>query len=174
MAYSTPITWTAGSYPTAAQFNANIRDNVSFLANPPACRVYHNAAQALTTAVEASLAFNSERFDTNTMHDTVTNNSRITFTTAGLYVVTLNVTFASNATGNRVTTIRLNGATYLAYDIRAAVNGDTTNVAVTTIYKFAAADYVEARCFQNSGGNLNVNSTANSTPEFAATWIGLG
>lgn len=27
MAYSTPRTWVAGEYPTAAQFNANIRDN---------------------------------------------------------------------------------------------------------------------------------------------------
>lgn len=29
MAYSTPRTWVAGEYPTAAQFNANLRDNLN-------------------------------------------------------------------------------------------------------------------------------------------------
>lgn len=174
MAYSAPHTWGAGDYPTAAYFNQEIRDNVSFLANPPTCRVFRSTTQTLTTGVAAAIAFDSERFDTDTMHSTVSNTERITFTTAGVYVVTGILTYASNATGNRVTYIRINGAASLGYDLRAAVSGDTTNAIVTTTYKFAAADYVELIGIQNSGGNLLTGSTGNYGAEFSAAWVGLG
>lgn len=174
MAYTTPRTWVAGEYPTAAQLNANVRDNVSFLANPPACRVYHNANQTTTTAVHLSLALNSERYDTASMHSTVTNNSRITIPVAGLYLVTGHLEWAAgNTTGVRQAELFLNGLTFIAMQSAAGV-AQIIQMTVSTVYKFAAADYVELAAFQNSGVGLNINSSANYSPELAATWIGLG
>lgn len=173
MAYVTPRTWVAGAVLTAAQLNQDIRDNVTFLANPPACRVYHNAAQSIANAAETPVAFNSERFDTDSMHDTATNNTRITFNTAGIYVVTFSGQWASDVDGIRQATIKLNGATHLAFDVRPALSG-TYGFHVSTVYKFAAASYVEATVFHVAGAALNLNSGADYTPEFSAVWVGLG
>ena len=157
-----------------ASWGDAVRDTLIFLTNPPACRVYHSAATLIGTGVHTPLAFNSERYDTDTMHDTAVSNTRITITTAGVYVVTFNAEFAANATGVRTVGIRINGASFLALNA-APADGAVNPVPVTvaTEYKFAAGNYIEATAWQDSGGNLNVNST-NYSPEFSATWIGLG
>lgn len=172
----TPKTWAQGEYPTAAQFNTNIRDASGFLFNPPACRVYNNAAiNIATSGVAQALTFNTERYDTDSMHDVAVNTGRITFNTAGLYLVFATVEFAANATGFRQAYIRLNGVTPILVQTNQAppaTIGSQLNVA--GVYKFAAADYVECIVQQGSGGALNVTSSANFSPEFGATWVGRG
>jgi hypothetical protein len=172
MAWTTPRTWSTGETVTAAIMNAHVRDNLNFLYGAPACRAYHNAAQATTTAVALALALNSERFDNDTMHDTSSNNSRITFTTAGRYVVTGSIEFASNATGVRTCQIRLGGATVIAGVNDVDVAASLCVLPVATVYSFSAAEYVELVATQTSGGNLNVNSSTNYSPEFSAHWLG--
>lgn len=178
MAYSTPRTWAAGEKPTAAQFNANIRDDVSFLANPPACRVTHNAAQAVAHNTVTYLAFNTETYDTDTMHDTVTNNGRITFNTAGIYVVTFNFRIAADNDYSIIEgLIRLGGTTILASNGMGTWTNlsDNPPMTVTVTYKFAATNYVEAGVYQTntSAGSNNVLSQSDS-PIFTAVWVGLG
>lgn len=177
MAYSAPRTWTPGEYPTAAQLNQDLRDNVSFLANPPKCRAYHSTTQSLTTATLTALAFNSERWNTDTMHNTVTNNSRLTCKTAGLYRITAHVQFATNATGERTVHLRVNGLVFIASQGGAPnpTAGNATNITVSDEYPLAVNDYVEVLAFQASGGALNVNASDNvnarNACEFEMTWI---
>lgn len=137
------------------------------------CRAYHNAAQAVTTATFTVLALNSERYDTDGIHDTVTNNSRLTCKTAGKYIITGNVEFAANATGFRIVQIYLNGATTIAYQIELnPTAGGLIEMTISTLYSLALNDFVELRVYQNSGGNLNVTSAANYSPEFAMSRVG--
>lgn len=104
-------------------------------------RVYQSAGTSLTTTLSA-VPFNTESFDTDTMHDNVTNNTRITFTTAGKYLVTGIVNTDANA--GSYCGIRLNGSTYIATNGAGNVAASTGNGAeATTIYDFAASDYVE-------------------------------
>lgn len=128
---------------------------------------YHNANQSINDGTDTSLALNSERRDDAGFHDTSTNNSRLTVPTgyAGWYQISGNVQFASNATGLRQTAIMLNGTTYLAVNLQPAVNGAVTIVAVSTMYYLNAADYVELRAYQSSGGGLNVETAGNYSPE---------
>lgn len=172
-----PRTWVAGEYPTAAQMNAELRDSVNFLANPPAVRAYHNVNQSAANGVRIVLALNSERYKTSgypTMHDNVTNNSRITIVVAGIYTVIGNLEWAGvNATGVRQAEIRLNGATHLAITSVPAASS-VQPLTVATTYKLGIGDYVELTGFQNSGGALNVNSGGNWSPELAVTWLGKG
>lgn len=158
-----------------ADQNANmdkLDTEVGLLEAPPAARVYHDAAQSIADSAETALAFNQERFDTDTMHDTATNNSRIKATTAGKYVISANVQFASNSTGHRSLMIRLNGATRIAYLRVPAVSGAVTILSVSTVYNLAANDYVEALVVQTSGGALNVEVNGNVSPEFMAIRVG--
>lgn len=179
MSYSTPRTWVAGEYPTAAEFNQDIRDNISFLANPPACRAYHNAAQSIPNNADTTVAFNSERFDTATMHDTVTNNSRITIPIAGLYLLTFTGEFVAAADyQTHYAFFMLNGTTPIGVGTAGAVTtaGPGCLVGASAVYKFAAGNYVEVKVRQNNSAAAarNLNSSGNYSPEFTAVWLGLG
>jgi hypothetical protein len=180
MAYSAPRTWTTGDLATAAMLNQDLRDNVAFLANPPACRVYKAAVQSLTNNSEASVIFDTERYDTNSMHDTVTNNTRITFNTAGLYVITCCLEMVDRTDYTEVYAfLRLNGAgNGIAIDRR--VSADAADLVsalnLVTTYKFAAADYVEVRIRQSNvaAAAANLSAIPNRSAELTATWVGLG
>jgi hypothetical protein len=132
-------------------------------------RVYHSADQSITTATETTLAFNSERYDLDpngAIHDTATNNSRLTARTAGRYLVGCNFYFVANSTGYRYCYLLLNGSTQLAFVSQPAVNGDINGMQVVTVYEFNATDYVEVRVYQTSGGGLNVVAGGQRSPEF--------
>lgn len=141
-------------------------------ATVPACRVYHDVAQSITNASHVTLAFNSERFDTDTIHDTVTNNERLTCKTAGKYLIVVNVLFDANATGTRELALILNGATNIGRQTAPASATQPTGVTVATVYDLAVNDYVTVMVYQSSGGALNVDSYGNQSPEFMMVKVG--
>jgi hypothetical protein len=108
------------------------------------------------------------------MHDTVTNNSRLTCRYAGKYLISGSVEYAANATGVRLTSIRHStGATNIASMCTAAASaGDATMHTVATIYDMAVNEYVELTAYQSSGGALNVVVTGNRSPEFSMVRVG--
>lgn len=125
------------------------------------CRAYHTLDQSTANATETTLAFNSERFDTDTIHDTATNNSRLTCRSAGKYQITAFVTWGANATGNRYISIHLNGgAVAIAAMRQLPVAGQETEMDLPTLYSLAVGDYLEVHAYQTSGGALNVRLNA--------------
>ena len=105
------------------------------------CRVKQSTTQSVWTTLVA-IAFDAETFDTDTMHDNVTNNTRITFTTAGYYQIS--GVFNSDANVVSRAGLRLNWTTYI-YESSVGnagaslANGDT----ISSIYQFSASDYIE-------------------------------
>jgi hypothetical protein len=147
--------------------------------NPPCCRVYDTTGTQ-TTANNAVTAinFNSERYDTDSMHSTVSLTNKITFNTAGVYLVTGHLELTADTDFTELLLgIRLNGTTSIAISelgtFDAAIN---PAVSVATAYKFAAADYVEliVRQRNTSAGTNTIRASGNYGPEFSATWIGVG
>jgi hypothetical protein len=131
-------------------------------------RVYNSAAISVNNATATALTFNSERYDTDSIHSTSANTSRLTCTRAGKYVIVGHVAFASNATGLRTVSIRLNGsATIIAAQNAVPISGDETIFSIATIYDLAVGDYVELYAYQSSGGALNVTAPGPYSPEFA-------
>lgn len=126
----------------------------------PAAHVYHSTNQSIATASITSLAFNSERYDTENIHDTVTNNSRLTCKTAGKYRITLNLYWDINSVGARQGIIKVNGSVELAKPQIVPVNGGYTGQSISGTYTLAVDDYVEAFVYQSSGGALNIISGA--------------
>lgn len=167
----------AGDFVTDVMWDELV-DALNFLANRPACRVFHSVNQSITNNTATTLAFNSERFDTNTMHDTATNNSRITMTTAGLYLVNCSVALESRNDYNfAYLLLRTNGSTTIGYQTSLDIDvSNTPLISVTTLWKFAAADYVEARILQVNGAAAAANALTDPTasPEFSAVWVGRG
>lgn len=143
--------------------------------NPPTCRVYNSANISVPHNTLTLLTFNSERWDTDSMHSTSSLTDRITFNTAGLYVVTLQVNWASSAGANRSASIFLNGITIIAQEgPHSPPSAEVENTQLTTQWKFAAGDFVNVQVYQFTGGAVNVQSQGNWSPEFMATWIGTG
>lgn len=164
-----PIAWTSTSL-TAGQ--------VARAAVYPACRVFHNANQAIGSGANTTLAFNSERFDTDAFHDTATNNSRLTVPTGlgGLYLVTLNTAFAQSAAGTRrVNQIVLNAGLTPVASSEIGATSSATSFPIqfcAALYRLAAGDFVQAQVFQDSGGALNAIVSANIVCEFALVRLG--
>lgn len=135
-----------------------------------ACRVYRTTNQTLTTGVSAPISFDAERFDTDAMHDGLSNTSRITIKTAGKYLIGASLTFDASAVGDRQLLLRLNGLTLLSNSREPGA----ANAAITAniVYDLAVNDYIEALAVQYSGGNLDVLTSGNFTPEFWAHRLG--
>ena len=135
-------------------------------------RAHNNANQSIPHNTWTALALNSERYDTDTIHDNVTNNSRLTCKTAGVYSSTGCVYFNTGAISWRGIAIRLNGTTFIGAQLfwSGAVAGFYFSVA--TIYKLAVNDYIELLAYQTTGGAINSLTFHHMSPEFAMQRIG--
>lgn len=155
-ATATGLSVSTGQITSTAQFSCSLKQTV---------------AQTLSDSTITAVTFTGENFDRGSLHDTVTNNTRITVPTggAGVWSIGGQVAFASNVVGMRMVQIRKNGATTLArVFVSANAGGDVTIIAITTLDAAADADYYEITAYQTSTGNLNTGVTdAGYTNAFA-------
>jgi len=135
-------------------------------------RVYHSTTQEIANIDLATLAFDSERYDTDTIHDTTTNNSRLTCKTAGKYIISAAIGFFHNATGvRRVEIYHSSGVILGKQDVHSLSDMDHY-CTVTAIWDLAVNEYVEVRVYQSSGGALNVLKSSHYSAEFMMQRIG--
>lgn len=137
-------------------------------------RVYHNTTQAVNTSTHTALTFNSERYDTDTVHDTSTNPTRLTCKTPGKYDIKGAVSFPDNATGVRMAYIRLNGTKILGVAEFMAVTTPSVATACTLAgsWDMALNDYVELVVWQNSGSTLTFTASDAYQAEFSMERVG--
>jgi hypothetical protein len=128
--------------------------------------VYKNGTQSVNNSTLTALNFDTEDFDVGTMHDNVTNNTRVTIPASndGIYLVMGAATFAANATGNRQLVLKKNGAT----DVRSVTLPNTggataQQMQIARVLALVATDYIELIVGQDSGGNLNVGSATRAS-----------
>jgi hypothetical protein len=140
-----------------------------------ACRVTRAAAQSIPDNVITTVAFDEERFDTDGMHNVVTNNSRITINTAGIYIVGFNGILQSDTYVTSFALLRVNGTTEIARGSRQYLPSTLqSHIQVQTVYQFVAGDYIEVQVYHDNPGNIarNLDATDERTPEFYAARIG--
>lgn len=174
MAWTTPGTAVDNTPLTASRWNTDVRDNTSFLNNPPAVRCTKSSTQAISAVTLTAVIFEgADSYDTDSMHNPASNNTRITFATAGIYIVTASVMTSAALGGYAEIFPYLNGDT----GFRIASGGDSTgtlnHIQVVGTYKFAATDFIElAVYFQNA--RTITTTTSNKNVHFAATYLGSG
>lgn len=178
MPYVAPAAVASGAVISKTTFGDVVIADLNFLANAPTCRVYHNTTQSIAHNTAQAVVFNSKRWDTDTMHSTSVNTNRITLTTAGVYAVSFVAALTGGTDYTRVTaTLRVNGVLSICgATVTQTTKSHAPQLNLTTIWKFVAADYVEALITQENGASAarNLLSVSAETPEFAANWIGLG
>lgn len=132
------------------------------------------AAQSVNNVTNTVMSFDAEDYDTDAMHSTSTNPSRLTCNSQypGLYHVGYYLAFAAG-TGVCAAWFTLNGgSTRFAYwqGMNSAANGPIANA--SDFIQMAAGDYVELNVYQNSGGAINVGGSGSSA-SFHAWRIGM-
>lgn len=132
------------------------------LREPPAARAYSTVPISIANNTLTTLSFSDDAYDTDTMWASG-NPSRLTFTTAGVYVVTVNLLWQKHTAGDRLAQVRANGTDILLQDTKQA-GGEDLRIGHSLCLEesFAAADYIEVRVQQTSGGNLYIQSDSMS------------
>ena len=133
-----------------------------------AARVFNSGAIATVNNTNKVLTFDSERYDTDTIHSTSSNTGRLTTKTAGKYGIIGNAAWFGDPSDATIY-IRLNGSTFIA---RSSIVGDYRVMNVSTDYNLAVDDYVELVVIQGSGGALNITANSNYSPEFMMARVG--
>ena len=121
--------------------------------------------QSIPASTVTALAFAGEAYDTDALHDPVTNNNRLTVP-AGFNRVRLTgaVIWASSAVGDRIIWFRKNGANFIgqsAHHLEASTN--TEDSIASPVVEVVAGDWFELVVFQNSGAALNLIGPDNNT-----------
>ena len=137
------------------------------------CSLYMSSGQSLTNNTVTNLNWDTENFDTDSFHSTVTNTSRITIPSGkdGKYLFAWNVSYYANATGVRETALRKNGSSIIYQDFPISSNNGETSMTATYIVSAVATDYFELAGYQASGGNLDVRGGSNKS-FFVCTYLG--
>lgn len=155
MGYADPQTVhnpSVGGIATAA-WGDTVRDDLEFLVAPPQCSFSHSTTTTVNDSTWTSLAGNTEAYDTDTMHNTVTNNSRATIVTPGKYTLIAIEEVAANATGYRAMRFLVNSVTQYELHNMLSIGGvPTSRLNGARTLPLVAADFVETQAWQNSGG----------------------
>jgi hypothetical protein len=131
--------------------------------------VKQSGDQTLSNATVTAINFGAEDVDTDTLHDNVTNNTRITVALTGKYLIGGTLNYATNGTGVRQLRLHLNGSgTPIRISAIGAITGDNSRPATVWLVSLTAADYIELHGYQDSGGNLDVQFGAPNSHFFAA------
>ncbi|GEM_PF-5178464 len=140
----------------------------------PFCRLVQQSAQSIGTS-DTPLTFgaSSENYDPFSLHDEVTNNTRITVDRAGIWLVKGTVFLSASTTPTALTaTISVNGAVQPA---RSRSKPAATNVSmsqeVTEILSLALGDYLEL-LGTSTGGAVNSNVGGSFASTLMARYLG--
>lgn len=98
-----------------------------------------------------------ELYDPYGMHDISTNPERVTILVAGVYKITASSHWPDSTTGVRLIDIYINGTLIGAGRAGQDVGGRIATTAYT-VRALAVNDYVDARIYQTSGGDLAPSS----------------
>lgn len=127
------------------------------------CAITKSADQTISNATWTAIAFDQEKYDTNVMHDNVTNNTRITIKTAGDYRINYHVKHDAMDKTLYETRIKKNGSTII--DGTCDVGFGSKDASVGTLgdhsylIPFAVNDYIELEFYHDEGTTQDVLSS---------------
>lgn len=122
----------------------------------PTARVIKGGAQSIPNIAYTAVTFDGETFDTDTLHDNVTNPERLTAVRAGTYKIFGTVGFAASAAGTqRNVRVYKNGVASNFTSVGGMNATIQPYIPVEDLLSLAAGDYVELRAYQDSGAALD-------------------
>lgn len=184
MPQNTPRGYTYPLYGDAASFPAQIQDfaqdvdaDVASLVtqttaalNRPSARISTTDNQLMVPSTPVFCTFTVEEYDNAAMANLGVNNDRLTFTQAGIYLLSGDITFAANgnvAAGGRKIDIWTSTGNEVARDTRRGASNEITESNITFLYSATAGSFVRLQATHTSGGNLHINIRSLSATKVA-------
>jgi len=171
--YNTIPTVSTGDVYTATAHN-NIATNVNNYRVPPMCRLTRATNQTLSNNTVTVVAYDTADIDTDSMATTGAS-AKITANTAGIYQVGYTILWGNTSTvGYRQAWVTIGGSgRYAGSTVYPAGSGNGGwFLTGTDILSLSAADTLDVRCVQASGGNETIGPFAGTPIAFYATWLG--
>jgi hypothetical protein len=151
----------------------------------PTVKAYSTLNSTLATGVLTRVTLNAEAWDTDAMHDLVTNPTRITIKTAGTYVVTarLGMCRISTAINRQAFLIHSSAGTIMQRSPMSLGSSVAAPFifgpqfqqiqvyAMTLTRRFAANDFIEMAAFQDTGANVGLPGYADWCPSVEASLV---
>ena len=137
---------------------ANCNDDI-----PSAVRAYDSNATIMTIASSgstySSVTFDTDLYDPEGMHDTVSDVSRFYAKTAGYYTITGTIRYNSNGMGGSTTVfgrLLMNDVGVIAENSAGASSTDFRTVTVSATRYLNVNDWIQLQARQATGANMNV------------------
>lgn len=127
----------------------------------PTCRAYSSGDNtAILTTAARVVPLDQEEWDTDGMHSTVTNTSRITVVTKGLYLIIGRAAITANNAGDTPVAVQLykNGGTTTPGT--QLIGRGMANATAVVMDQMAATDYIELRLANNTAGTVTTSATS--------------
>ena len=141
----------AGAVVVAAN---KVTDGRGYARNIPRCHVTKSATQSVGASSSAAVTWNQETYDTDGMHDNVTNNTRITAKTAGLYLALVGLHGSTASTGSVRVSLRKGGSEVTSGESafrNMSLQGIWSQVAYPVV--LAVDEYCDVVCVNESGAD---------------------
>lgn len=143
---------------------------------PPSIRARHSTSQTLINNTWTILNLDTVLWDSRgDQHEVINDEGWLICRQSGLYSIQASVRFAQNSSGQRAVQVRYepvsSSAIAICESLVDAFNG-TPIISLATTWALNAGDKIALRCWQTSGGNLDVMSSGRISPELMMTRIG--
>lgn len=135
---------------------SNLLDEYSGFHAPATMAKRNNSPQSISNNAWNDVNWDTEQYDYGEMHNDVSTNNAVYIRRAGLYLVTLQASFAANATGSRKARLSVNSVDRFPEYFTAPTAGTACRVNGSATYYFNAGDVLVMQVFQDSGGALNL------------------
>lgn len=168
--YTTAGSAVAGDVYTASAHNVIVTDVNNFIVPSMCVTTGVNTAQSFAHATFTTVQFNgADSIDTDAIHDTVTNNTRFTCNTTGLYIVTFTAQINSTVVTQYILDLRLNATSSIGENASPLAASAARGSVSALIHLTAATDYIEARIYQESTG---ATARTVASARMSLCWIG--
>ncbi len=141
----------------------------------PACRVSNSANISIPHVTQTLATYDTENMDTDNMHSTSVNTGRITFNTAGIYLVQFTSRFETAADW-QFTYGALNanfGGIDEHVDGTVSFADAGPRIKLSAIQRFVVNDFVSVNVYQRNGAAAarNLSASSNLGIVFSAIWM---
>jgi len=126
------------------------------------CKVYNSTTQSFNATTLTTITFDSEEYDTATMHDTGSNTGRLVAPVTGKYCVKAGIWYATTS-GTNYVLFDKNGAGSYIRGGATAQNGGGSGMFLATDVMLSANDYITVVGYHTEAGSIATGDTG-TTP----------
>lgn len=158
--WTDPITWVVSNKVTAAQMNANLRDNMLYLYDPPRCALRLTSTQAVANATDHTVSWSEAVWDSHGDMWDVGGPSAITITRDGVYAFNLSTEWDTDANGGKRAAYLHKNGTRLRKFHEASADG---------VSPFAMSNTIETNCVDGDSFTIVVRQLSTAALNLIAT-----